>query len=107
MLAQRNGVRRAATRAEHDVVKGGGDNPHVSLLATRLPIWCLIMTLLLRKAGSRLVQTSASYIMYFIIGLSSLLSSACPQRQTSLHPFKVSPALSDIHQHKDVQRQMP
>ena len=65
VLAQRNGVGRAATRAEHDVVKGGGDNPHVSLLATRFRVWCLIIALLLRKAGSRLVQTDCTVYNVF------------------------------------------
>ena len=40
---------------------------HVSLLATRLADWCLIIALLLRKAGSRRVQNYRTYIMYFII----------------------------------------
>ena len=43
-------------------------DPHVSLLATHLENWCLIIALLLRKAGSRLVQRYEQYIMYFILG---------------------------------------
>ena len=57
-------------------------------MATRLTYWCLIIALLLRKAGSRLVQRSSMYICISSSDYDPWFQSftLCLQPQSTLRP---------------------